>query len=81
MTRVNKSTEFSGSGGIKALPREDSAPSCRRCCHTPLGGIQFSEAIAGDGKAIFADAERIGLKDIVSKRLGSRYKSGASRDG
>ena len=46
----------------------------------PLSGIQFSEAIEGDGRAIFAEAEKMGLEGIVSKRLGSRYKSGASRD-
>jgi ATP-dependent DNA ligase len=46
----------------------------------PLSGIQFSEAITGDGQAIFAEAEKMGLEGIVSKRLGSRYKSGAARD-
>jgi ATP-dependent DNA ligase len=45
--------------------------------HSP---IQFSEAVAGDGPSVFAAAERMGLEGIVSKRLGSRYKSGASRD-
>jgi len=46
----------------------------------PLSAIQFSEAIAGDGVTVFAAAERMGLEGIISKRLGSRYKSGTSRD-
>ena len=46
----------------------------------PHSGIQFSEAITGDGASIFAEAEKMGLEGIVSKRLGSRYKSGTSRD-
>ena len=42
--------------------------------------IQFSEAFAGDGSIVFAHACQLGLEGIVSKRAGSRYRSGASRD-
>ena len=42
--------------------------------------IHFSEALAGDGAKVFAAAEAMGLEGIISKRLGSRYKSGTSRD-
>jgi len=38
--------------------------------------LQFSEAIAGSGPDVFASAERMGLEGIVSKRLGSHYRSG-----
>jgi DNA ligase D-like protein (predicted ligase) len=42
--------------------------------------IQFSEAVQGDGAVVFAAADRMGLEGIVSKRLGSRYRSGRSTD-
>lgn len=43
---------------------------------SPKSRVQVSEAIDGDGAAVFAAAERMGLEGIVSKRRGSRYKSG-----
>jgi bifunctional non-homologous end joining protein LigD len=43
------------------------------------GGIQQSEAITGDGAAVFRHACWMGLEGIVSKRLGSRYVSGRTR--
>ena len=39
-------------------------------------GIQLSEALTGDGAAIFRHACGLGLEGIVSKRIGSRYVSG-----
>ena len=42
-------------------------------------GIQFSEAITGDGAAIFRHACWMELEGIVSKRIGSRYVSGRTR--
>ena len=42
-------------------------------------GIQVSEAITGDGDAIFRHACYMGLEGIVSKRVGSRYVSGRTR--
>jgi bifunctional non-homologous end joining protein LigD len=41
-------------------------------------GIVLSEAIDGDGPTVFAHACRLGLEGIVSKKLGSRYRSGPS---
>jgi bifunctional non-homologous end joining protein LigD len=41
--------------------------------------IQFSEALTGDGAAIFRHACGFGLEGIVSKRIGSRYVSGRTR--
>jgi bifunctional non-homologous end joining protein LigD len=40
--------------------------------------IQFSEAIEGDGPAVFRHACAIGLEGIVSKRKDSAYRSGRS---
>ena len=41
--------------------------------------IQFSDHVIGGGAEFFAAAERMELEGIVSKKLGSRYRSGPSR--
>jgi bifunctional non-homologous end joining protein LigD len=45
-----------------------------------VGAIQFSQSVAGDGAIVFAKACELGLEGIVSKRAGSRYCSGASKN-
>jgi bifunctional non-homologous end joining protein LigD len=42
--------------------------------------ILFSEALAAEGALVFAKACERGLEGIVSKRAGSFYKSGKSRN-
>jgi bifunctional non-homologous end joining protein LigD len=42
--------------------------------------IRFSESVADEGALVFAKACELGLEGIVSKRAGSRYRSGASRN-
>jgi len=42
-------------------------------------GIRFNEHLEGDGPTVFAHACKLGLQGIVSKRLGSTYRSGRSR--
>jgi bifunctional non-homologous end joining protein LigD len=42
--------------------------------------IAFSEALEGDGAKVFAAAESLELEGIVSKKLGSRYRSGDTSD-
>jgi bifunctional non-homologous end joining protein LigD len=42
-------------------------------------GIQLSNAITGDGAAVFRHACWMDLEGIVSKRIGSRYVSGRTR--
>ena len=44
-------------------------------------GIRFNEHIEGDGPTVFDHSCKLGLEGIVSKRLGSPYRSGRSRDG
>ena len=44
----------------------------------PFCPIQFCGGMEGDGAAVFAAAERMGLEGIVSKQAGSRYRSGRS---
>jgi bifunctional non-homologous end joining protein LigD len=43
-------------------------------------GILFSEALASEGDVLFAKACELGLEGIVSKRAGSFYRSGRSRN-
>ena len=45
-----------------------------------VDGVQFSEALAAEGAVVFAHACKLGLEGIVSKRAGSRYRSGPSRN-
>ncbi len=40
----------------------------------------FNEHIAEPGDVVFRQACKLGCQGIVSKRLGSRYRSGRSRD-
>jgi bifunctional non-homologous end joining protein LigD len=43
-------------------------------------GLQCNEHIAEPGDAVFRHACKMGLEGIVSKRLGSHYRSGRIRD-
>jgi bifunctional non-homologous end joining protein LigD len=43
-------------------------------------GLQFTEHIAEPGEIVFQHACQLGYESIVSKRLGSRYVSGRTRD-
>ena len=45
-----------------------------------VDNIQFSAALEAEGAIVFAHACQLGLEGIVSKRVGSRYRSGASRN-
>jgi bifunctional non-homologous end joining protein LigD len=43
-------------------------------------GLQLNEHISEPGDVVFRHACKMGLEGIVSKRLGSRYRSGRSND-
>src|SRR5215831_6806335 len=43
-------------------------------------GLQLNEHIAEPGDVVFRHACKMGLEGIVSKRLGSRYRSRRSKD-
>ena len=45
-----------------------------------VDGLLFSEALAAEGAVVFAKACELGLEGIVSKREGSFYRSGKSRN-
>lgn len=46
----------------------------------PNTGIRFTEHLAIDGAIMFEHACRLGCEGIVSKRLGSLYRAGRSKD-
>jgi DNA ligase D-like protein (predicted ligase) len=61
----------------RTLPLEERRAELRRLIpRSAKSRLQFSEAIAASGPDVFASAERLGLEGIVSKRLGSHYRSG-----
>jgi bifunctional non-homologous end joining protein LigD len=45
-----------------------------------VDSIQFSKALAGDGAVVFAQAYKLGLEGIATKRVLSRYCCGPSRN-
>jgi ATP-dependent DNA ligase len=62
---------------LRALPLEERRAKLRRLIpRSPRSPLQFSEAIDSDGPTVFASAERLGLEGIISKRVGSHYRSG-----
>ena len=45
-----------------------------------LPGLQFNQHLTHPGDIVFRHACAMGLEGIVSKRLGSRYRSGRTTD-
>lgn len=65
---------------LRAMTLEKRRASLERLLRNAPDGLMFSAAIQGDGPAVFEQACRMGLEGIVSKRLGSRYRSGKCED-
>jgi bifunctional non-homologous end joining protein LigD len=62
---------------LRVLPIEERRAELRRLIpRSPKSHLQYREAIAGSGPEVFAASERMGLEGILSKRLGSHYRSG-----
>ena len=57
--------------------RKATLASVLRSCR---GGLQYNQHLAHPGDIVFQHACKMGLEGIVSKRLGSRYVSGRSKD-
>jgi bifunctional non-homologous end joining protein LigD len=51
---------------------------CGQGSHKRGGDIVLNEIFEGDGDILFAHACKLGCEGIVSKRLGSAYRSGRS---
>jgi ATP-dependent DNA ligase len=60
---------------LRSLPIETRKATLASLLRKP-GALRLSEHIAADGPQVFAHACRLGAEGIVSKRLGSRYRSG-----
>jgi bifunctional non-homologous end joining protein LigD len=64
---------------FRERPLEERREALARLVHG-AAGVRFSEAVSADGALVFAHACKMGLEGIVSKRAGSRYRSGTSRN-
>jgi bifunctional non-homologous end joining protein LigD len=64
---------------LRRHPLEERRDRLQRLVAAGVAGIRFSEAIEAEGAVVFAKACKMGLEGIVSKRVGSLYRSGASR--
>ena len=64
---------------LRERPLEERRDALAQLVHG-VDGVRFSEALAAEGALVFAHACKLGLEGIVSKRAGSRYRSGTSRN-
>jgi len=63
---------------LRRKPIEDRKHKLSRLVRTPRPGIVVNEHYDGDGETVFKYACKLGCEGIVSKRLGSPYRSGRS---
>ena len=61
---------------MRRRPIEDPKRKLAKLVRTPHPGIVLNEHYEGDGEIVFQHACRLGCEGIVSKRLGSPYRSG-----
>jgi bifunctional non-homologous end joining protein LigD len=64
---------------LRQRPIEERREALKRLA-SGASGILFSEALAAEGAVVFAKACELGLEGIVSKREGSFYRNGRSRN-
>jgi ATP-dependent DNA ligase len=63
---------------LRRWPIEDRKRKLAKLVRGPHPGIVLNEFFEGDGDILFAHACKLGCEGIVSKRLGSAYRSGRS---
>jgi bifunctional non-homologous end joining protein LigD len=63
---------------LRRMPIEERKQILAKILSHPHEGIAFNEHHTGDGATIFDHACALGCEGIVSKRLGSPYRSGRS---
>jgi bifunctional non-homologous end joining protein LigD len=61
---------------LRRSPIEHRKQKLSRLVRTPHPGIVLNEHYDGDGEIVFKYACKLGCEGIVSKRLGSPYRSG-----
>jgi hypothetical protein len=67
-----------GRARLRHLPIEQRKAKLARLVRGPHPGIVLNEHYDGDGEIVFEHACKLGCEGIVSKRLGSLYRSGGS---
>jgi bifunctional non-homologous end joining protein LigD len=65
---------------LRREPLETRKATLASLLRGSLPGLRLNEHLAQDGESVFQHACKMGLEGIVSKRLGSRYRSGRSKD-
>jgi bifunctional non-homologous end joining protein LigD len=63
---------------LRCAPIEQRKQTLAKAVRGPRPGIFFNEHFDGDGEIVFEHACKLGCEGIVSKRLGSPYRSGRS---
>ncbi|MFY9835058.1 MAG: DNA ligase [Xanthobacteraceae bacterium] len=63
---------------LRRTPIELRKRTLAKLLRRPHAGIVLNEFFEGDGDVLFAHACKLGCEGIVSKRLGSTYRSGRS---
>jgi len=63
-------------GDMRRQPLSERKALLAKLLRKAKPGIRYSEHIAGDGRAIFEHACKLGLEGIVSKRINASYRSG-----
>jgi bifunctional non-homologous end joining protein LigD len=63
---------------LRRVPIEHRKQKLARLVRTPRPGIVLNDHYDGDGDIVFEHACKLGREGIVSKRLGSTYRSGRS---
>jgi bifunctional non-homologous end joining protein LigD len=63
---------------LRRMPIEQRKRKMAKLVRGPYPGIVLNEVFEGDGDILFAHACKLGCEGIVSKRLGSPYRSGRS---
>ena len=63
---------------LRREPIEHRKHKLAKLVRTPHPGIVLNEHFEGDGEIVFKYACKLGCEGIVSKRLGSPYRSGRS---
>ena len=64
---------------LRRMPIEIRKAGLVQLLRTPSPGIALNEHFVGDGEIVYQQACKLGCEGIVSKRLGSLYRSGRSK--
>jgi bifunctional non-homologous end joining protein LigD len=64
---------------LRRLPIEQRKRTLAELAGAPRPGLALNEHYGGDGEIVYQQACKLGCEGIVSKRLGSPYRSGRSK--